>query len=79
MNRDELQGKWKQYKGKIKEKWGELTDDDLSIIGGQYEQLVGRVQERYGIAREEAEQEVDDYMTSLGPQRAERPKRRKAS
>ena len=79
MNRDELQGKWKQYKGKIKEKWGELTDDDLNVIGGRFDQLVGRVQERYGLGREEAEQEVRDYMTTLEPQAAERPKRRKAS
>ena len=54
MNTDRLEGNWKQFKGKIKEKWGKLTDDDLDVIAGKTEQLVGRVQERYGIAKEEA-------------------------
>jgi uncharacterized protein YjbJ (UPF0337 family) len=62
MNSDQLQGKWKQMKGSIKERWGKLTDDDIDIINGQNDQLVGRIQERYGIAKEEAQRQVDDWM-----------------
>ena len=55
MNTDELQGKWKQMKGSIKERWGKLTDDDVTMINGQSDQLIGRIQERYGIAKAEAQ------------------------
>jgi uncharacterized protein YjbJ (UPF0337 family) len=65
MNWDQVQGKWKQYAGKVKEKWGNLTNDDLDVIGGRYEQLIGKVQERYGIAREEAQRQVDQFASSL--------------
>lgn len=63
MNQDQMEGKWKQYKGKVKEQWGKLTDDDLDVISGKRDQLVGKVQERYGIAREEAEKEVSEFWT----------------
>jgi uncharacterized protein YjbJ (UPF0337 family) len=59
MNQDILQGKWTQLKGRVKEQWGKLTDDDLDQIAGQSEQLVGKIQERYGIARDEAQRQVD--------------------
>jgi uncharacterized protein YjbJ (UPF0337 family) len=62
MNSDQWQGKWKQVKGSIKERWGKLTDDDLDVIAGQRDQLAGRIQERYGIAKEEARKEVDEWM-----------------
>jgi uncharacterized protein YjbJ (UPF0337 family) len=62
MNSDQLQGKWKQMKGSIKEKWGKLTDDDIDVINGQQEKLVGRIQERYGIAKNEAQKQVDEWM-----------------
>lgn len=62
MNWDQIEGKWKQYKGKAKAKWGELTDDELDRIEGRREELVGLVQERYGQAREAAEKEVDDWL-----------------
>ncbi len=62
MNQDILQGRWSQLKGKVREKWGQLTDDDFAMIGGQKDQLVGRVQERYGLAKEEAEREVNDWL-----------------
>lgn len=62
MNRDILEGQWTQLKGRVREKWGKLTDDDLDNIRGKSEQLVGRIQERYGMAREEAEREVDRWM-----------------
>ena len=58
MNEDTIKGNWKQFKGKVKEQWGKLTDDDLDVIDGQRDQLVGRIQERQGIARDEAERQV---------------------
>lgn len=61
MNKDQLKGKWTQLKGAAKAKWGELTDDDLTEIEGDTEKLVGKLQERYGIAREEAERRVDEW------------------
>jgi uncharacterized protein YjbJ (UPF0337 family) len=61
MNWDQVEGKWKQATGKAKEKWGKLTDDDLQMINGKKDQLVGRIQERYGIAKEEAEKQVDEF------------------
>jgi len=62
MNMDQLEGNWKQFKGKIQEKWGQLTDDELDQAEGNREQLVGLVQEKYGKTREQAENEVDDWM-----------------
>ncbi len=59
MNRDTLKGQWMQVKGKIKQQWAKLTDDDLAQIQGNYEMLVGRLQERYGRSREEIEEELD--------------------
>ncbi|MBV8089354.1 MAG: CsbD family protein [Alphaproteobacteria bacterium] len=61
MNTDQMKGNWKQLIGKAKEKWGQLTDDDWRIVEGQRDQLVGRIQERYGIAREEAQRQVDEF------------------
>lgn len=62
MNWDRISGQWKQFKGKIREKWGLLTEDDLDKVAGQREQLIGRIQERYGIARDEAKRQVDDWL-----------------
>jgi uncharacterized protein YjbJ (UPF0337 family) len=64
MNSDELEGKWKQIKGSIREKWGKLTDDDLQTIGGKKDQFVGKLQERYGISRDQAEKDLDTWMRS---------------
>ena len=61
MNEDRVQGKWKQMKGALKSRWGKLTDDDLGVIEGQRDQLVGKVQERYGIAKDEAQKQVDEW------------------
>ncbi|WP_162381884.1 CsbD family protein [Citrobacter sp. NCU1] len=61
MNKDEVSGNWKQFKGKVKEQWGKLTDDDMTVIEGKRDQLVGKVQERYGYARDKAEKEVSDW------------------
>ena len=54
MNKDQVEGNWKQLKGKVKEQWGKLTDNDLTVVEGNMDQLAGRVQERYGVQREEA-------------------------
>ena len=61
MNSDQVQGNWKQFSGKIKEKWGKLTDDDLTQAAGQKDQLVGKIQERYGLKKEEAQKELDEF------------------
>jgi len=61
MNRDQIEGKWKQLKGKAQEKWGKLTDDDLDVIEGNRDQLEGKLQERYGYTKEEARRAVDDW------------------
>ncbi|KQP18207.1 CsbD family protein [Pseudorhodoferax sp. Leaf267] len=61
MNEDKVAGNWKQFKGKVQEQWGKLTNDDLDIIEGRREQLLGRIQERHGIARDAAEREVDEW------------------
>ena len=64
MNWDQIQGNWKQIRGKALEKWGDLTNDDLDRAEGKREQLVGLVQEKYGYAKEKAEREVDDWVNS---------------
>ena len=61
MNADQSQGKWKQSKGLVKEHWGKLTDDDLNVIDAQKDLLIGTIQERYGIGREAAEKQVDEW------------------
>lgn len=63
MNKDEASGNWKQIKGKVKEKWGKLTDDDITVVEGKCDQLVGKIQERYGYAKDQAEKEVSDWET----------------
>lgn len=62
MNRDTLRGNWKSLKGKAKEQWGKLTDDELDRMEGNYDQLVGSVQSRYGKSKDEASRDVDDFM-----------------
>lgn len=62
MNWDTIEGNWKQFTGKFKESWGKLTDDDITVINGKREQLEGRIQERYGVTREEAAKQIDDYL-----------------
>jgi uncharacterized protein YjbJ (UPF0337 family) len=65
MNWDQIQGNWKQVTGKVKEKWGKLTDDDLTTVAGKRDQLAGILQNRYGLAKEQAEKELDDFMRTL--------------
>jgi uncharacterized protein YjbJ (UPF0337 family) len=65
MNQDRIAGQWKQLAGKIKEKWGKLTDDDMTRTEGDSEYLAGRIQERYGIAKDAAEKQVKEFQTYL--------------
>jgi uncharacterized protein YjbJ (UPF0337 family) len=65
MNWNQVEGNWKQLKGKVQTQWGKLTGDDLDVINGGRQQLVGKIQERYGKAQEDAEREVDDWMNKL--------------
>lgn len=65
MNWDQIEGKWKQYSGRFREKWGKLTDSDWNVIGGKKDQLVGRIQERYGIEKDQAQKEVDDFARTM--------------
>ena len=65
MNQDQMEGKWKQWRGAAKEQWGKLTDDDLDIIAGRQDQLIGKIQERYGIAKAAAKKEADAWMKMM--------------
>ena len=64
MNWDQIQGNWKTFRGQVKQKWGKLTDDDLDVVDGKREELSGRLQSRYGYAKEHAEKEVDEFCRS---------------
>ena len=61
MNWDRIEGNWKQLKGKAKQRWGKLTDDQLDVIAGKRDQLLGRIQEQYGLSKEEAERQIDAF------------------
>ena len=65
MNRDVLEGQWKQLKGKVKQQWGRLTDDELDVINGRYDELAGLIQERYGYSRDEAANELDMFLSNV--------------
>ena len=65
MNWDQIEGNWKQLRGQAQQKWGNLTNDDLDVVEGRRDELVGKIQERYGVAKEEAEKQVDDWMNSV--------------
>ena len=68
MNWDQVEGNWKQMKGKAKERWGQFTNDDVEMIKGRRDQLVGKLQQRYGVAREEAERQIAEFLGSLDDQ-----------
>ena len=65
MNWDRIEGEWQNFKGKVRDKWGKLTDDDVEQVGGKKDRLVGRLKERYGYAKDKAEQEIDHWMRKL--------------
>jgi uncharacterized protein YjbJ (UPF0337 family) len=81
MRRDVLEGKWTEMRGRVKEAWGALTDDDLDRVGGRAEALLGVLQQRYGYARERAEQEIKAFLDRIaGPARSDpRPAPREAA
>lgn len=65
MNWDRIEGNWLQLKGKAKQQWGKLTDDDLDYIAGKKDELLGKIQERHGIAKDEAQRQLDDWSTRI--------------
>jgi uncharacterized protein YjbJ (UPF0337 family) len=67
INWDQIAGNWKQFTGKARQQWGKLTDDDLEVAKGQRDELVGKIQERYGLTKEEASRQVDAWLKSLDP------------
>ncbi len=69
MNWDQIEGQWKNVKGSIREKWGKFTDDDLEVIAGKKDKLVGKLQERYGMAKDKAESELDKYVATMDDQK----------
>jgi uncharacterized protein YjbJ (UPF0337 family) len=69
MNSDQIEGTWKQLKGKIKERWGQLTDDQLDIVSGNWDRLTGLIQTQYGEAREEAERQVKEFQEQYQTER----------
>jgi uncharacterized protein YjbJ (UPF0337 family) len=78
MNWEQVEGKWQQLKGLVKAKWAKLTDNDLELIAGKRDQLIAKIQERYGIAREDAEKQVNEWKTGYDAQTAEYRSARKA-
>jgi len=67
MNWDQIAGDWKQFTGKVKERWGKLTDNDLTTVAGKRDQLAGLLQQRYGYAKDKVEEELDAFMKALKP------------
>src|SRR6202034_3351728 len=78
MNWDQVEGKWKQYKGQIKQKWGKLTDDDLDVIEGRRNILVGKIQEYYGTSKEISEKEADEFVKNLKAEERQQEKAQRA-
>ncbi|MDZ4779129.1 MAG: CsbD family protein [Planctomycetia bacterium] len=64
MNWDTVEGQWKQLRGKVREQWGKLTDDELDVVAGKRDQLAGLIQKKYGIAKDEAEKQVDEFAST---------------
>jgi uncharacterized protein YjbJ (UPF0337 family) len=67
MNKDQIAGQWGQVKGQVKSKWAKFTDDDLKMLEGKKDELVGKIQERYGVLKDEAEKQVDEWIAKLPP------------
>lgn len=65
MNWDRVKGNWKQFRGEAKKQWGKLSDDDLQVVDGQRDKLIGKIQEAYGKSRDEADREVDNWSDRL--------------
>jgi len=71
MNSDQFEGKWKQLKGSLKQRWGKLTDDDITMLSGKKDEFVGKLQERYGITREQAVREADEWAAAARAETSE--------
>jgi len=71
MNREQMEGSWRVMRGKVKEQWGRLTDDDLDVISGKHDQLIGKIQQRYGKERDQVERDVDRWLDTVEPERPE--------
>ena len=67
MNREQMAGNWRVMRGKVKEQWGRLTNDDLDVIQGKHDQLVGKIQQRYGKQRDQVERDVDRWLDTVQP------------
>ena len=67
MNWDQVEAGWKQIKGGLRSKWGKLTDDDVELIGGKKDTLLGKLQERYGLLKDDAERQIDEWLRDLQP------------
>ena len=65
MNWQQIEGKWDYAKGKLREKWGKLTDDDINVIAGKRDQLIGRLKERYGMQKDAAEKEINNWLDTI--------------
>jgi uncharacterized protein YjbJ (UPF0337 family) len=65
MNWDRVEGNWKQFKGKVQQQWGKLTNDDMDVIEGKRTELAGCLQKRYGYAKDQAEEEIDDWLDQV--------------
>ena len=66
MNWDQVQAQWKQLSGQVRSKWGKLTDDDVTFIGGKKDSFVGKLQERYGLMKDDAERAIDEFIAGIG-------------
>ncbi len=73
MNWTQIEGRWQTLSGQIKSQWGKLTDDDLTNIAGKKDQLIGKLQERYGVVKDDAEKQIDKWIAILKSQPAEQP------
>lgn len=67
MNWDQIEGQWHQVTGQVKSRWGKLTDDDVTFVGGKRMVLLGKLQERYGVLKEDAEKQIDEWLATLSP------------
>ena len=74
MNWDQIEGKWKQMKGSVRQRWAKLTDDDLELIAGKRDEFAGRLQERYGIAKDEADRQLDEWQRGVNDPSETRPR-----
>ena len=71
MNWTQIEGKWDQFKGRVRSQWGKLTDDDLTTLAGKKDQLIGKIVERYGIEKDDAEKQIDNWLQNVNPDKTD--------